>query len=188
MAIILHPDAATEEKPGQQGHQGSRNQQQQKEQQQQQQHWGQALHYLDHTAATSSGDTLQLAVQRQGPKLTVQLLGGTTANDKSTAPAQTPANSTPSSTTNDSSSSSSSTAATATAGSAVVPLQLQPVARPPWLRPGAGIEDPAVWSVTKCRQLLGQMLQRAPGGKFPPIWNDLELMQVRFNVKFFVLC
>lgn len=59
-----------------------------------------------------------------------------------------------------------------------MPLLLQPAARPPWLRPGAGIEDPAVWRVTKCRQLLGQMLQRAPGGKFPPIWNDLALMQV----------
>lgn len=57
-------------------------------------------------------------------------------------------------------------------------VPLQPVVRPPWLRPGAGIEDPAVWSVRKCQQLLGQMLMRAPGAKFPPIWKDIELMQV----------
>jgi hypothetical protein len=38
-----------------------------------------------------------------------------------------------------------------------------------------------VWSVRKCQQLLGQMLQRAPGAKFPPIYKDLELMQVNFT-------
>lgn len=50
--------------------------------------------------------------------------------------------------------------------------------RPPWLRPGAGIEDAAVWCMKKCQQLLGQMLLRAPGAKFPPIFKDLALMQV----------
>lgn len=62
------------------------------------------------------------------------------------------------------------------AGSVGVPTH--PAPRPPWLRPGAGIEDPAVWSVKKCQQLLGQMLLRATGAKFPPIWKDLQLMQV----------
>lgn len=35
-----------------------------------------------------------------------------------------------------------------------------------------------MWSVKKCQQLLGQMLLRATGAKFPPIWKDLQLMQV----------
>jgi hypothetical protein len=61
-------------------------------------------------------------------------------------------------------------------GAASVAMHAAP--RPPWLRPGAGIEDPAVWSVKKCQQLLGQMLMRAPGAKFPPIAKDLLLMQV----------
>jgi hypothetical protein len=135
------------------------------------------LYYLDHTASVTPGDSLSLAVQRQGPKLTVQLLGCTT-----TVSAQTPA---PPSSHNDDSTSTCSVKAAkfnsniaAGDGSGVAPLQLQAAARPPWLRPGAGIEDPAVWAVTKCRQLLGQMLQRAPGGKFPPVWNDLAVMQV----------
>lgn len=55
---------------------------------------------------------------------------------------------------------------------------LRAAPRPPWLRRGAGIEDPAVWSVKKCEQLLGQMLMRAPGAKFPPIHKDMSLMQV----------
>jgi hypothetical protein len=46
------------------------------------------------------------------------------------------------------------------------------------LAPGKGIEDPHVWAVKKCQQLQAQMLQRAPGGKFPPIFQDLALMQV----------
>jgi hypothetical protein len=205
MAIILHPNAAAEAKDKPTQHK------QQNEHFQQHHHWGQALHYLDHTAVIAPGDMLQLAVQRQGPKMTVTLLGGTAANpppdhspgqpgpaarssDSDTscknaealhlptapAPPPAPANTSPDRTTN-STSTSSSRSSSAGSASAVVPLELQPALRPPWLRPGAGIEDPAVWSVTKCRQLLGQMLQRAPGGKFPPIWNDLALMQVGGN-------
>lgn len=66
-----------------------------------------------------------------------------------------------------------------TEGAAAVAMHAAP--RPPWLRPGAGIEDPAVWSVKKCQQLLAQMLMRAPGAKFPPIAKDLLLMQVKFR-------
>eukprot|EP00775_Hariotina_reticulata_P007705 gene7705-7904_t len=45
-------------------------------------------------------------------------------------------------------------------------------------RQGPSIEDPHVWAVNKCQQLQAQMLQRAPGGKFPPIFQDLALMQI----------
>jgi hypothetical protein len=171
MAIILHPDAAAvEAKEGQTQHK----QQREEQKQQQHHHWGQTLHYLDHTVVIAPGDTLQLAVQRQGPKTTVKLLGGTASH---LATASAPFTS---STISDNTCSSTTSSSSAVA-SAVAPLQLQLAPRPPWLRPGAGIEDPAVWSVTKCRQLLGQMLQRAPGGKFPPIWNDLALMQVKIT-------
>jgi hypothetical protein len=211
-AIILHPDAAAAAAKLNGDQKASTKQQHR--QQQQQHYWGQALYYLDHTATVVPGDTLLLAVQRQGPKLAVQLLGGSTAtvvpDDKlavqlqglklpvqlqegsttqlaatsqhthsscGSADRKTPTNTfaTSSSRVADSSSSNSSSSSRSSSSG----VTLQPAARPPWLRAGAGIEDPAVWSVTKCRQLLGQMLQRAPGGKFPPIWNDLALMQVR---------
>lgn len=98
-----------------------------------------------------TGDEVQLAAQRDGPKLSFSLA------DVRRSPAP--------------SSLSSHGAAAA--------VLVSPAPRPPWLRPGAGIDDPAVWSVKKCQQLLGQMLMRAPGAKFPPIYKDLALMQVR---------
>jgi hypothetical protein len=119
-----------------------------------------------------AGDEVIIGGTRDGPKLSFGLLDAARPS-------------------NDSSSSSSSScpsthSETCQADQMEQHLQQQqqervavcPAPRPPWLRPGAGIEDPAVWSVKKCQQLLGQMLQRAPGAKFPPIYKDLELMQV----------
>jgi hypothetical protein len=68
------------------------------------------------------------------------------------------------------------------AGAEPMPLPLLAAPRPPWLRVGAGIDDAAVWAVKKCEQLRAQMLMRAPGAKFPPIWQDLALMQVGCHV------
>jgi hypothetical protein len=56
---------------------------------------------------------------------------------------------------------------------------LNPVPLPPWKCPGRGIEDPHIWAVKKCDQLLADFLLRAPSGRFPSIWGDLQIMQVR---------
>ncbi len=49
----------------------------------------------------------------------------------------------------------------------------------PWLNEGAGIADPDVWAVKRCQQLVGGLLQRAPSGLYPPIWQDFSLLLVR---------
>eukprot|EP00879_Flechtneria_rotunda_P029198 GHRR01031479.1.p1 GENE.GHRR01031479.1~~GHRR01031479.1.p1 ORF type:complete len:489 (+),score=219.03 GHRR01031479.1:134-1600(+) len=161
----------------------------------QQHHWGQSLQYLDVVASVQPEDTIQLVVNREGGRLAVHVLGGhrympaamANAADTVAAPGNIIDNaagavtwgSTGNSSDNSTISSSNTSRDRDLNSSCTVSVPLQMATRPPWLRSGAGIEDPHVWAVKKCQQLLAQMLQRAPGGKFPPIWQDLALMQVK---------
>jgi hypothetical protein len=128
---------------------------------------------------------VQLGALREGPRLSFAVLDAARPNSSyssGSAPASQDAT-----VSSGSCNGESSTPAGAAAGSTQQEQEaagsagvlMHPAPWPPWLRPGAGIEDPAVWSVKKCQQLLGQMLLRAAGAKFPPIWKDLQLMQVR---------
>lgn len=107
-----------------------------------------------------SGDVLEIAALREGPRMSFELLAATRTTQQQQQQKG------------------SGRLLSCPQGDEGSSVPLQPALRPPWLRPGAGIEDPAVWSVKKSQQLLGQMLMRAPGAKFPPIWKDLLLMQV----------
>lgn len=60
-----------------------------------------------------------------------------------------------------------------------VPAVIFTAPKAPWLQEGVGIEDPDVWAVKKCEQLLSSCLMRVPSGIYPSIWQDLRLMQVR---------
>lgn len=132
------------------------------------------------------GDVVKFAAIREGPRLTFDLLDTTRCNNLTCSPTAPSSPYTMHRTApqhqqqqrqqqEDSEGQQHSSAA----GQQSDAVAVHPAPRPPWLRVGAGIEDPAVWSVNKCEQLLGQMLMRAPGAKFPPIWKDLALMQVR---------
>jgi hypothetical protein len=141
--------------------------------------WGQALQPLPATVAVTPGQVVQLGVMREGPTLHWALLGV----DRSRCPQQEAGQA-------DSSTSASAQAAaqqqpaaqqghSKLQGSAALGQGLVPAPRPPWLRPGAGIEDPAVWGVRRCEQLLADFLARCPSGRYPPIWDQLGLLLVR---------
>lgn len=140
-----------------------------------------------------AGDEVQLGALQEGPKLSFAVLDATRPNcsSSSSAPASqadaAPAHSSHGESYTPGAAAGSAHQQQEKTGSAALVPQLHPAPRPPWLRPGAGIEDPAVWLVKKCQQLLGQMLLRATGSKFPPIWKDLQLMQVGHRTVVWVL-
>ena len=78
----------------------------------------------------------------------------------------------------DNGSSSRRRTSSSTVGVTLIRRPLHPAPLPPWKVPGRGIEDPHVWGVKKCDQLLADFLMRAPSGRFPPIWRDLQIIQV----------
>jgi SAM-dependent methyltransferase len=66
---------------------------------------------------------------------------------------------------------------------------LRPAPRAPWMHPGAGIENPDVWAVRRCHEVLAGALQRAgrPGGALgggaasgrrcpPRVWRDFFVL------------
>lgn len=186
-AIVLHPRAA-ELQAQRQLEAGKKQQQQQDDCEEdvdgyitKHPYWGQSLRYLDDTAVVKEGDVLQMMVKREGSILNPTILPDTETYAMQQPPIDTAAPQQPvveRGAVREHQKGGCNGSAFAAEAVNRQPIAVSPAPRPPWLKPGAGIEDPNVWAVKKCKELLGQMLQRAPGGKFPPIYKDLELMQV----------
>jgi hypothetical protein len=51
--------------------------------------------------------------------------------------------------------------------------------RAPWFSQSAGMGDPDVWAVRRCEAVLAEALARAPAMRHPPLWRDVQMLQVR---------
>jgi len=112
---------------------------------------GQGLSYLPAWVHVEAGTEVELAAERQAGRVVFAV------GDVSPPP------------------SASSPSTAAGAGAATI----TPAPRAPWFAEGVGIADPAVWSVKRCEALVGEALMRAPAMRLPPLWCDLQLLQVR---------
>jgi hypothetical protein len=61
---------------------------------------------------------------------------------------------------------------------ALAPGAVAPAPRAPWRADGAGPADPEVWAVKRSEAVLSEALARAPAMRHPPLWRDLQILQV----------